>query len=256
VYPLAAMSPVETLTRVFTIINSTGKSTIVDFIFYALGGEVTAWTLEATRCDAVFMEVSINDTPVTIRREVSDAKAQKMAIFFGTFDQSRASVTEGWSIYPFARTRDTESFSQVLFRSLGIPEVSADESRSLTMHQLLRLIVVDQMSSVDSLLREENFDSAIVRRAVGDVLFGIYDNNLYANEVVLRDKKTALDDVEKQINNLIEVLGSVGQTRTSADFDKQILYAYMGNLLLGLCSRGWLLWRRLLPSRRASDRVD
>lgn len=202
--------------------NSTGKSTIVDFIFYVLGGDFQKWKPEALRCDTVIAEVIINGVKVTIRREVSAARSQKMAIYWGPYEQARQNITIGWNIYPFGRTSETESFSQLLFRTLGMPEVRAEEGRSLTMHQILRLIVIDQISSIDSLLREEEFDSGLVRRAVGDLLFGIYDNQLYANEVELRAKRSMLDDLTKQIDNLVEVLGSVGQTRSSKEYDKEI----------------------------------
>lgn len=205
--------------------NSTGKSTIVDFIFYVLGGDFQKWKPEALRCNTVMAEVIINGAKVTIRREVSDARSQKMAIFWGPYEQAQQNVTTGWNIYPFARTNETESFSQLLFRTLGMPEVRAEEGRSLTMHQLLRLIVIDQLSSVDSLLREEEFDSGLVRRAVGDLLLGIYDNQLYANELELRAKRASFEEIKKQIDNLIEVLGSVGQTRTSDQYTQEIQQA-------------------------------
>src|SRR4051794_11717297 len=48
-------------------INSTGKSTIVDFIFFALGGDFVGWKPEAGLCEAVLAEVEINQTILTLR---------------------------------------------------------------------------------------------------------------------------------------------------------------------------------------------
>ena len=42
--------------------NSSGKSTVSNFIFYALGGDFTNWNAESLRCREVFAEVEINFT--------------------------------------------------------------------------------------------------------------------------------------------------------------------------------------------------
>ena len=41
--------------------NSSGKSTIANFIFYVLGGDFTKWTSQALKCKDVIAEVEIND---------------------------------------------------------------------------------------------------------------------------------------------------------------------------------------------------
>jgi AAA15 family ATPase/GTPase len=50
--------------------NSTGKSSIANFIFFILGGDFTDFLPEAKRCDYVLAELTINGTLVTIRRNL------------------------------------------------------------------------------------------------------------------------------------------------------------------------------------------
>lgn len=192
--------------------NSVGKSTIMDFIFFVLGGDLTSLTPEAASCNSVFAEVEINGAKVTLKREVSTSSGQGMWIFWGEIGLALKSVVEGWQVYPFRRREPAESFSQVLFRALDFPEVKGDATSNITMHQLLRLIYVDQnASAIDSLMRDERFDSALTRRTVGELLFGVYDDTIYQEEILLREKKKRLEDSERQLDTVVAVLNEAEQ---------------------------------------------
>lgn len=73
--------------------NSSGKSTISHYIFYALGGSFTSWVDEALDCNAVFAEVSLNGVVATLKREVSASSGQPMYIFWGKLREA-IKVTE------------------------------------------------------------------------------------------------------------------------------------------------------------------
>ncbi len=191
--------------------NSSGKSTITDFIFFVLGGDISAWKPEAERCDYVMAEVSVNGKPITLCRQITPRARQSMQIFWGDYDAAKSSALEGWQVYSFQRGAQKESFSQVLFRALGMPDVRGDFDNNITMHQLLRLIYVDQLSPVDLLMRYENFDSPLTRITVGDLLLGVYDDSLYADELNLRGKQRQLEEVSREVENLMRVLSNVGQ---------------------------------------------
>ena len=169
--------------------NSSGKSTIADFIFFVLGGDESAWKPEAEKCSEVFAEILINDTPVTLRRTVSRQSKQPMMIFWDTFEHAQASAVAGWQVFSFSRSKEKDSFSQVLFRSLGMPEVRSDMESNITMHQILRLIYIDQLSPVENLLRTEPFDTVLTRSIVRDLLYGAYDDTLYLCELKLRQRR-------------------------------------------------------------------
>lgn len=182
--------------------NSHGKSTIADMIFFALGGDMNGWKQEAATCDFVFAEIKANDAKLTLKREINDKGKQALYIFFGDYESAQASAVKGWMVFPYRRTDQTESLSQALFRALQMPETTGDGSSNITMHQLLRLIYLDQMTAPDALMRFEEFDSALMRRTVVDYLLGIYDDLLYQEQLDLREAKKQLEVTKGQLTQL------------------------------------------------------
>jgi predicted ATP-dependent endonuclease of OLD family len=57
--------------------NSSGKSTILNFIFFGLGGDLSKldWSGHALQCDHVWLEVELNGNPAVLRRKI-DAGSQ------------------------------------------------------------------------------------------------------------------------------------------------------------------------------------
>jgi len=198
--------------------NSSGKSTIADFIFFVLGGDVTKWKPEAEDCDFVLAEIDINHAILTLKRPVASTSRQSLSIFWGDLEASLKSNIEGWQIFPYQRSSKKESFSQVLFRVLGFPEVRDDASNNITMHQLLRLIYIDQLSNSLSLFRDEMFDSPLTRKTIGDLLLGVYDDTLYSEELELKEATKKIESVKDQLNNLVLIL-----RKTEHEIDLKII---------------------------------
>jgi hypothetical protein len=191
--------------------NSVGKSTIADMIFFALGGDLTQWKPEAASCDQVLAEVVLNGATVTLRREIVEASQQPMWIYFGGFEAASGAGADGWQRYSYRRVSDRESFTQVLFRLMDMPEVPAEAEGNITMHQLLRLMYVDQMTPVDRIFRAERNDSALRRQAVGDLLCGVFDARLYPAQLELREKEKAYEAATQQYGALNRVLTAAGE---------------------------------------------
>lgn len=185
--------------------NSSGKSTIGNFIFYVLGGDFKKWTTAASMCSDVFAEVFINTEPITIKRSVSDSGNQPMSIFWGNYDEAINSSSEGWQIFPYKRTDIRKSFSNALFLSLGFPELRGDVDSNITMHQVLRMLYIDQKSLTLDLLMTENFDSSITRKTIADLLFGVYDDSLYADKLSLRESEKDFDIKKKQFEGIEQI---------------------------------------------------
>ncbi|MES2425470.1 MAG: AAA family ATPase [Bacteroidota bacterium] len=185
--------------------NSSGKSTISNFIFYVLGGEFTSWLPEAASCDFVIAEININGRIITIKRDISDKVKRPMSIYFGNLEESSKSLFDGWVIHPYVKSAKAETFSQVLFKFLEFPDISTDNQESITINQTLRLMYIDQLSSLDSLMRNEDFDSPTIRQSIGYLLLGTYDDELLQMQMSLKDKRKQLSEIDKQIDAIEDV---------------------------------------------------
>lgn len=185
--------------------NSSGKSTITHFIFFALGGEFNDFVPEARECQVVFAEILANDTIVTIKRyiEISDRTNNinariAMHIFWGDYDESQnPPPNKYWQKFQYNTTPEKRSFSNVLFELLGLPEVK--EENNITIHQILRLLYIDQESPTSSLFFYEEFDKQTTREAVSDLLLGVYNQDLYTLKLDLYHAEKQLEEVKNEI---------------------------------------------------------
>ena len=203
--------------------NSSGKSTISDFIFYGLGGDLTKLKNEAKQCDYVFTEVGLSGSTFTLKRAVMEGGRRGMDIFAGSFDEANKAKTTDWLRYPYnANTK--ESFYQAIFKELGIPYSTSDDKNSITMHQLLRMMYVDQMTSPDRLFKFERFDTPNKRKAIGELLIGLSDFSLYEKRVSLQKLDALLTNRVKEIKTIHTFLGGAIKTLDAIDteiFKKQ-----------------------------------
>jgi AAA domain-containing protein len=191
--------------------NSSGKSTILDLIAYSLGYENVPWKQEALLCDSVFVEAEANGVSLTLQRPISDKLFNPMSVYWGSMGDAEKAPYSAWQVYPFKRSEKKESFSQILFRALEMPEVRGFAESNITMHQLLRLLYADQRSPHDTLFRPEPFDTILTRETVGGYLFGIYDDDLYGAQLQHRDTSTRLSETAAELRSIYAVLGRSGQ---------------------------------------------
>lgn len=194
--------------------NSSGKSTILDFLFFGLGGDLTEWREAASTCDSVTVEVLLNGTAATLQRDIAQGSSKPMRIFPGPLAEADKSSTTGWGVYPYRRTGQRESFSQVIFRWLGMPEVVGDGTSNITLHQVLRLLYSDQITPIDRLFRVERFDTPLIRQTVGDLLCGAFDDALYRAQVRRRQVDQEYDAVSSELRSIFTTMGSVPHSLT------------------------------------------
>lgn len=198
--------PFHTGVNIIRGTNSHGKSTIADFIFYVLGGDLSRWKPEAETCDVVIAEVLANGAILTLKREVTAKGSQPLYIYYGNYADAARNAAQGWLTFGYRRSENGESFSQALFRALQMPEVQGDGASNITMHQLLRLVYVDQLTGPDMLMRVEEFDSGLIRQTVLHYLLGLFDNELYNDQLALREAQRQQDNAKAQLKNLERVL--------------------------------------------------
>jgi hypothetical protein len=198
--------------------NASGKSTILNFIYYGLGGDLTDWSTAALLCSRVYLEVELNGMVVTLARDISKTAGSPMDIFSGAYELSLKQPANAWNRYPYRRSLTTESFSQALFRLLGMPDVSLEASGNITMHQVLRLLYADQLSPVDEIFRFEQFEQKDTRDTIGRLLCGAYTNELYENTQSLKSLKKEFDKIDAQLRSLFVVLGKAEQEVATTDW--------------------------------------
>lgn len=182
--------------------NSSGKSTITHLLFFGLGGSYSDFVIEAKLCQNVYTQVDINGCVITLKRELKlseEGRIDSMAgltIFWGTIDEAFADSCES-NYFGYRTTDKKKSFSNVLFELLDMPQVIGDNN--ITMHQLLRLMYIDQESPTSSLFMYEQFDNQITRETVAELLMGIYDADLYISKLNIKEFQKQLDNVSTEI---------------------------------------------------------
>jgi len=118
--------------------NSSGKSTVLNFLYYGIGGDVSDWSETALLCTRVLTEVSLNGNVATLARDITEKAGQPMEIFGGPMEEALKAPAAGWARYSYRRSESRESFSQILFKLLDIPEASNEASGNVTIHQMLK----------------------------------------------------------------------------------------------------------------------
>jgi rubrerythrin len=245
--------------------NSSGKSTILNFLFYGLGGDLAEWSDAARRCTRVTVEAQLSGKPVTLARDVSETAGQPLDMFGGPYDLAQRAPRAEWIRYPYRRSESRESFSQALFRLLGVPEVRNEVSGNVTIHQLLRLLYADQLTPIDELFRSERFDSALLRDAIGRLLCGAYDSRLYENELRFRELDKELDGINGELRSLFAIVGRVGEgltlewvqaERTRIEEDQRRVQADIENTERQLFSAGDMDQATLTAQEEAYEEVQ
>lgn len=203
--------------------NSSGKTTTLDFIAHTMGAEDIPWKKESLLCDYSMLDVSLNDRHITLRRDVSDNRQQPLYIYWGPMAEALTAPVSGWEQYPFRRSANKLSFTQILLQALGLPEAQGDGASNLTMHQFLRVIYADQPSLHSPIFRVDSFDSALTRETVGNYLSGVYDDDLYSAQLSRRILEKEVAQAESELRSIFAVLAKSKQDVNMEFFGQQIM---------------------------------
>ena len=206
--------------------NSAGKTTILDFIYYALGGDVKSWREEAKRCSLVAAEVRLNDDAVTIRRDIDVLEKEKRPFYVSWANYETAFSVGGpeWKKLSYS-ANGPMSFSQMIFSSLGIPECrygTAESSSLCTMHNILRLLYVDQLTPLGRIFQVDEWDSYDRRSVVGDLLIGAYSKELYDIAGELRVLEGEKKDLKREKDIFIKAASKLGASLQSDQIENKI----------------------------------
>ena len=200
--------------------NSSGKSTISNFIFYVLGGDFNNWTQQAALCTEVYAELNINEVVLTIKRNITEGGQQPMSIYWGSYEIAKVDNLN-WKTFPYKQTENKISFTRTLFNALNYPEIRTEDS-NVTMHQMLRLMYVDQDSPAQSLFKFERFDVPLTRLTTSEVLLGYYDDSLYNDRLILRENLKVHEEKKKEFDAINRMYGETGAQTSILTVNKEI----------------------------------
>lgn len=190
--------------------HSVGKSTLIDLIFYALGGEIRKdqWVHPADKCDAVCAQISVNGKIFCLKRDIEVGAIPKIDVIEGAFEKIPNSVV-GWQSYGPRRSDTKVSFSQLMFDLLGWEAGKTDDYANLTMHQILRLLYADQETPANKIFRAEppNADSELTRLAVAEFLLSLDDLELYRAKQDLLVAGRSFDRINAELSAILQILG-------------------------------------------------
>lgn len=190
--------------------NSIGKSTIMDLLFSCLGGDIPEdrWNKEAKSCDKLIAELEVNGHVITIERTIDPKSKPPIYFFSGTLLDSFKASRDQWQRYGLNRTENKLSFSQQFFDLLNWPHSQTDDYANLTMHQVLRLIYVDQGTAVNKILRAEHstFDKPSMRQAIGDFLLGLDDLGVYSLKQQLSKAESEFSKIGGQLDSVYKFI--------------------------------------------------
>lgn len=201
--------------------NGVGKTTVVDAIAYVLGGETPKWVDEAKLCNTILGEFEFSEKMYTLRREIRENGDPPIDFYEGDLDAAMHSPN-GWSRYPHVRGAK-ESFSQIIFQLLGMPEQIASDGSNVTVNDILRLMYEDQGTSPKNIFKDVRFPEPWQKReAISELLLGIDDLELHTLRYKLSFENKLFGECAGKLKSIFEALGSSNLSATQNEIDQTV----------------------------------
>jgi DNA repair exonuclease SbcCD ATPase subunit len=206
--------------------NGTGKSTIMELISYGLGGDIKkhSWKGEALACSNISILLELNGKPFVFKRAIEEETSKpQIEIFEGTFLDSQK-INAEWTYYKNSKSEVRKSYSMQIFELLGMQQHNTADSESLTMHQLLRILYIDQDTPASKIFRTEHFsyDKESMRKAIGEYAFGFDNLEAHALRQKLYDLNKRFDKLKDELLTVYKVLGQTNIKATTKEIDADI----------------------------------
>tara|TARA_R110001606_G_scaffold292091_1_gene440030 strand:+ start:1772 stop:3703 length:1932 start_codon:yes stop_codon:yes gene_type:complete len=210
--------------------NGVGKSSIIELISYGLGADIKKinWKKEALLCSEIVIELKINKLPYVFKRKIEgDSKKPPIHIFEGSYTDSQIDNSK-WTKYGYIKTDLKKSFAMQIFSLLGYEQYSTDDNQSLTMHQIMRLLYVDQDTPSSKIFRLEPFvyDRESLRKAIGDFMFGLDDLEAHKTRQELITATKTFEKLNEETLTIFKVLGKSNLKVTTASIENEIKTLY------------------------------
>jgi len=206
--------------------NGTGKSTIMELISYGIGGDIKkgGWKKEALECTNVTIELEINGRAFTFKRAIEEEQSKpSISMFEGHFPDSLKPQAE-WFVYKNRRSDNRKSYSMQIFEMLGLEQHDTADSEALTVHQLLRILYIDQDTPASKIFRTEPmvYDKESMRRAIGDYAFGFDDLEAHTLRQQLNERNKRFDKIDSELKSIYQLLGKTNIKATIKELEGEL----------------------------------
>lgn len=200
--------------------NSSGKTTILDFIAYTLGAEGIHFKPAALECKESYLQISIFNKKITLCRTVNLKDRNSLSIYFGNIDSALLAKSSEWIVLPFNNYEEKFSFSKLLFELLEYP-IPTTSSSVITMNQLLRIIYADQMYTYP-IFKYEKWDSVEKRAAIRDFIFGLHTDEVYELQTKLKELRKNADNKKNEIKSVDSLMSRANENYDIAELEEKI----------------------------------
>ncbi|MDF9824494.1 hypothetical protein M2475_000845 [Breznakia sp. PF5-3] len=184
--------------------TSTGKSTILELINYALGADSHKNYIEVReKCKDVEIEILLNDTLFRIRRKLF---SPDLPILVEIYDiDSKSFVKNG--VYYENPVDGQETLSDFLLSKIGLDGLTIANQR-FSFRDLFKYSYLKQteIDNEDIFNAEKNYILDIKRKATFEIVFSIYNNLIGELKVRLKEKKEELNNDRIKYNGISEFL--------------------------------------------------
>ncbi|WGL61484.1 hypothetical protein QEJ31_07760 [Pigmentibacter sp. JX0631] len=230
--------------------NSTGKSSILNFIYYILGGDIYSWTNAAHEIDYGLMEVELNGDIYTLLRN-KNKEEEAVSIFNSPLIEVEKNID-----IRFYSTKSIDNFNELysnyIFEKLNIPNVAINENRNLKFQDLLGLLYSDQDTSVYSIFKNSEKSNEAIRKIISEIFifskdtdylkklnllaeakkeYAKYNNNINVQNDNLsglklmhfNEEKLIIANKKEEINKEIFELSNITKIKKNKNLDNEIL---------------------------------
>lgn len=198
---------------------STGKSTILEMVNYALGSKKHKDYIEVkASCTDVELEVWLKGELFKISRPLfnfdKSIKLYKWDTVLGKFNDE-------FEILEVGSPQESNSLSYFLLEKLGVPEITIS-NQAFSFRDLFKYSYVSQ-PEIDSenLLDERNYTIAFKRKPTLEIIFNSLDHFLQSLKELRKTKKEDLDKFYDKKFAILSFLQSVNLFGNIGDYNEQ-----------------------------------
>lgn len=189
---------------------STGKSSVLALIDYALGSSSRPTYPEISKCSDVLVEFIVGGERLTVQRSLHSVN-RKARIYFGSVEEVFAESVDGEEISA-VHLPSEKSTSRELLRRLGLdnikvkiaPTQPASDLATFSLRDLMHFLYVDQdrVDSQKSAFFEQQPPLAIKWRAAFEILTGLYDDAAAGLSASLSEAQADLASRRQYVENV------------------------------------------------------